>query len=207
MSPAGDPSTPAMAHFPVPMNPSLVNLQSGRRRSQSVPPQMPTFARRLENGKFRQISITSTPSGTPPSHHSTRPYLSYVAQPDLAMARRSATDPSCVALPPTHPSALGMMTQPSSPAPYAHIQPAVGHQAGAMSCKRPFHQHSNQTADSARPEPKRRNQRKKANSPLRSLAGGARAVLHVEPILENLRALLQGQFEEALSGRFEELEG
>ena len=196
MTSSTDPSTPPPAHFPVAANPSFIDPLTGRRRSQSVPPQMPTFARRLENGNIRQIGIPTTPLGTIPDHHNTRPHLSYMAQPFLAISRSTTTDPYGV-------SSLDMMTIPSGPAPYAHIQPAVSHQNGPVSYKRSFHQHCGQASDSdrARHEPKRRNQRKKTDPPLSSMGA-----MQVEPILENLRAILQSRFEEVRSGRFEELE-
>ena len=200
MTSSTDPSTPPPAHFPVATNPSLIDPHTGRRRSQSVPPQMPTFARRLENGNIRQIGIPTTPLGTIPDHHNTRPHLSYMAQPFLAISR-GTTDPYFAA----HPSSLDMMAIPSGPAPYAHIQPAVSHQNGPVSYKRSFRQHCEQASDSdrVRQEPKRRNQRKKTDPPLSSMVGGA---MQVEPILEKLRAILQSRFEEVRSGRFEELE-
>jgi len=202
MTSCRDPSTPPPAHFPIATNSNLVDPNTGRRRSQSVPPQMPTFARRLENGNIRQIGIPTTPLATPDDHN-TRPNISYMAQPFLAISR-STTDPYFAA----HPNTLDVMTVPSVPAPYAHIQPAISHQKGLVSCKRSFHRHCEQASDSdrARPEPKRRNQRKKTDPTLSSFAGGPMGTLQVEPILENLRAMLQSRFEELRSGRFEELE-
>lgn len=184
---SGDPSMPTPAHFSIVMNPSIADLHTGRRRSQSVPPQMPTFARRLENGQIRQIGIPSTRSGRTPNHHNTRPHHPNIAQPDIA------------------DSSYDRLVSRPSQATHTHIQPSVSNQTGLLSCKRPFHQHCDQASDSdrMRPEPKRRNQRMKT---LSSLACGAMSALQLEPILENLRVMLQSRFEEVKNGRFEELE-
>lgn len=203
MTSSRDSPTQLPVHFPVATSPDLIDPYTGRRRSQSVPPQMPTFARRLENGNIRQIGIPTTSLGTIPYHYNTRPHVSYMAQPSLTISR-STTEPYFTA----HPSSLDMMTGPSAPTPYAHTEPTVHHRNGPVSCKRSFHQRYEQLSDSdrAQPEPKRRNRRKKTDLPLSLLAGGATGTMQVQSILENIRAMLQNQFEEVRNGRFEELE-
>lgn len=192
IQPPREPSMPPRTqyHFPVALNPNVIDLRTGRRRSQSVPPSSePKFTRRMGNGRMKEIGMPQPP---PSLNNSVRqhPYPSaYMthSEPTPFISTRVPQRPYVVALPPTHPHPTGMMTEPASPAPYTHIAP-YAHHPGYN--KRPFH-HYDEHDDRGKPEPKRR-ARKKTPSPSGRGGGPAPAadLWSTEILMENVRCLV-----------------
>ena len=181
---------------PLVTNPNLVDIRTGRRRSQSVPPTaigMPIFTRRLDNGKMLEIG-TPQPQGSIVMDR--RAAIAYTTSPSpfsehaftnapRAPLRFAATSAYC------HPS--GMATQPVSPA-LAGAKRAFGVGEGALE----------RSGAAAPSEAKRRVRRKVENPP--GAAPAAADVWDLEPILENMRGMIERRMAEVRSQNGTELE-
>lgn len=212
--PPREPPMPPQSHhhFPVAMNPHIVDLRTGRRRSQSVPPSGElTFHRNLATGTKCDIGERKPPPSTP---HILRPNQIQCTSASSAPFGPSTFAPArgrlsqkpyyhgtSAAHPPFHSQPLGMRTEPATPAPYTTMTlPAYPHHAsaGGGGYKRPF-QPCDEDSDRDRahkPEAKRR-ARKKTQSP-----PGVRAadLWSVDAILENMKALIGQRLEQVRNG-------
>lgn len=97
-----------------------------------------------------------------------------------------------------------MMTEPTSPAPYLHPQPLTAAYPHHNGYKRPFQQyeeHDLSDRERAKPEPKRR-ARKKTQSPSERVPD----LWSVDPILENMKVLMEQRMEEVRNGKESQIE-
>lgn len=180
--------------FSVALNPRFANFGAGRRRSQSVPPQMEfSFHRRdVKTGNMRHIKSPLLPPAMPRS--AVQDVIDSIpdgrpTHPHAAPTLLNSSYP--IAVPPIHQFPAGMMTEPSSPVPYL-----TPHSRNIY--KRPLDGYEDDELyrGRAKPGPKRRGRQKKTPSPAGKAIPPHSDLWDTEALLESIRSLVGQKLDE-----------